>query len=130
MAPNVDFDINYELGNFIIISGCYVRSAINNVSSRYKEETTVAIYNNFFYFNPETVNLYPCIFNMMVDLYQHCLSLDLHIYDPKIDIFKDSYDYESLNGINHFVDGKIYCHANNISNLIKYFQSKVSHCED
>ncbi|MCD9465515.1 MULTISPECIES: hypothetical protein [Photobacterium] len=67
----------------------------------------------------EVVNINPCIFNFMVNVYEFLASKKIKLSGDEFLDFADSYEFEAENGHSHYVTGVISCHAGSVDKVLK-----------
>lgn len=64
------------------------------------------------------VNINPCIFNFSVHVFEKSEDLGLNLTSSGYNSFKNSYEFELLNGYSHFISGDISCHAGSVDAVL------------
>lgn len=94
-----------------------VTRAIENVSKKWIAPSRTACENCFHWYG-EAVNINPCLFNLMVRIYEMVLSEELEPPATDIASFRTSYEFEEEGGHEHFVDGRLTGHAADLQELL------------
>ena len=81
-----------------------VERAIENVDKRWREGSRSACEAEFHWYG-DAININPCLFNLVVRIYEMLLSIDVSPPEEDIASFKASYAYEEEEGHAHYVDG-------------------------
>lgn len=95
-----------------------ISEAIEKMPKKFKEEEIGAISKVFHFYN-NVVNINPCIFNFIVQVYEKLLHHNITLTTEDFNEFKHSYDYETENFISHYIDGKFLCMPEDIKKLEK-----------
>ncbi len=115
-----------DLHYLCLIKLSSVKEAIDNTPKKYKEDVVEKI-TSVFHFYDNVVNINPCIFNFIVQIYEKMFKYNIILDTEDYNKFKDSYDYETTNGYSHFINGKIkiVCHPNDVSKFRNILFSEI-----
>lgn len=102
-----------------------VEKAIAGLGTKRKVQDEPAIRSVLKWYG-NVVNINPCIFNFSVHAFERSEALGLPLTSKGFESFKNSYESEVANGLSHFVDGDIACHAGNVEEvLMKVFADVI-----
>jgi hypothetical protein len=110
-------EIYSDLIFLCLVPSRLVEKSIESIDKKYKKAQTRIIHSTFHWYG-EVVNIYPCLFNFSVKVFEKANSLEIDLDIIEYLEFKESYDFESENGHPHYVDGKISCHANQVDDVL------------
>jgi hypothetical protein len=94
-----------------------VEHAIANTGERWRDVTQLACETVFHWYG-QAVNINPCIFNVMVHVYEMLENVELMSDDEASDVFRQIYLSETEDGRSHFVDGKVSGRAGDIDRVL------------
>lgn len=83
-----------------------VERAIENVKTKWRDGSRMACEAQFHWYG-EAVNINPCLFNLVVRIYEMLLAIE--VFPPEEDVasMQESYEFEEAEGHSHFVDGRL-----------------------
>ena len=70
-----------------------------------------------FHWYGEAVNINPCLFNLMVRIYEMLLAIELPLLEEDISSFRMSYEREEEQGHSHYIDGHLTAHAGELHTI-------------
>lgn len=87
-----------------------VERAIENVDKKWREGSRAACEAQFHWYG-EAVNINPCLFNLVVRIYEMLLAIE--VFPPEEDVasMQASYEFEEAEGHSHYVDGRLKANA-------------------
>ncbi len=83
-----------------------VERAIENVKKKWRDGSRAACEAQFHWYG-EAVNINPCLFNLVVRIYE--LLLTIEVFPPEEDVasMQESYEFEEAEGHSHYVGGRL-----------------------
>jgi len=106
-----------DLAVLCIVRRDQVERAIVGVNEKWQGTTRAACERMLHWYGP-AVNINPCLFNFMVRAYEMLEKENLTPGDDSIEAFRESYQFEEVNGHSHFVDGRIHARATDIASIL------------
>lgn len=94
-----------------------IESAIENVGKKWIALSRSACEKCFHWYG-EAVNINPCLFNLMVRIYEMLLAEELEPPARDIASFRTSFELEDEDGYEHFVDGRLTGHAADLQKML------------
>ena len=83
-----------------------VERAIENVDKRWRNGSRAACEAQFHWYG-EAVNINPCLFNLVVRIYEMLLVIEVRLPEEDVASIKASYEFEEAEGHSHYVDGRL-----------------------
>jgi hypothetical protein len=95
-----------DLLGMCIVRRDQVERAIENVKEKWRDGSRTACEAQFHWYG-EAVNINPCLFNLVVRIYE--LLLTITVFPPEEDVasMQASYEFEEAEGHSHYVDGRL-----------------------
>jgi len=95
-----------DLLGMCIVRRDQVERAIENVKEKWRDGSRTACEAQFHWYG-EAVNINPCLFNLVVRIYE--LLLTIKVFPPEEDVasIQVSYEFEEAEGHSHYVDGRL-----------------------
>ena len=95
-----------DLAVVCIVRRDQVELTIKEVKGGRSGKTREACEAHFHWYG-EAVNINPCIFNLVVRVYETLRELGVKPPEEAVSTFRDSYEFEEQQGHSHYVDGRI-----------------------
>lgn len=109
--------ISTDLLFLCLVPGDLVEHAISAPSGKLKaQEQELA--RRALKWHGGVVNINPAIFNLTVRIFELVIALDLPVTADAFEMLKESYEFESDQGLSHFVTGDIICHARSVQTVL------------
>lgn len=102
-----------DLLTVCLISKKDCTDAIAGTEIKFREKTRQAFEHAVFYYG-DIANINPCIFNACVKIYEVLGRIGLTGKSLEFHLMKSQYDWETVNGQSHYVDGGIKTHAESV----------------
>lgn len=83
-----------------------VERAIENVDKRWRDGSRAACEAQFHWYG-EAVNINPCLFNLVVRIYEMLLAIEMFPPEEDVASIQESYELEEAEGNSHYVDGRL-----------------------
>lgn len=106
-----------DLSYMCIVRRDQVERAIKNVNAKWREASQIACEGCFHWYG-EAVNINPCLFNLMVRIYELLVELGLSPSEEDNSQFQTSYEREEEEGLPHFIDGRLSAHAGDLNIIL------------
>jgi hypothetical protein len=105
-----------------LMTMCLVRQdqvdrAIENVRSKWQAVSRAACEKHFHWYG-DAVNINPCLFNLVVRIYEDMITFDLAPPDEDVRNLATSYAFEEEHGYSHYVDGTLSAHAGDVNEVL------------
>ena len=100
-----------------IIRRDQVVRAIENVEKKWRDASRAACEAQFHWYG-DAVNINPCLFNLMVRIYEMLLAVEVSPPEEDIASFDRSYQFEKEQGHSHYVDGHLTGHAAALDSIL------------
>ena len=100
-----------------IIRRDQVVRAIENVDKKWRDASRAACEAQFHWYG-DAVNINPCLFNLMVRIYEMLLAVEVSPPEEDIAPFDRSYQFEEEQGHSHYVDGHLTDHAAALDSIL------------
>jgi len=97
--------------------GDQVVRAIENVDKKWRDASRAACEAQFHWYG-DAVNINPCLFNLMVRIYEMLLAVEVSPPEKDIASFDRSYQFEEEQGHSHYVDGHLTGHAAALDSIL------------
>lgn len=94
-----------------------VEGAIETVGSKWRAETRAACERRFHWYG-EAVNINPCLFNFMTNAYEQLVVAGVQADPASMEAFETSYQFETLHGHAHLIDGRLAGPAGEIEQML------------
>lgn len=99
-----------DLHNMCIVRRDQVERAIENVNEKWRDGSRAACESQFHWYG-EAVNINPCLFNLVVRIYEMLLAIEVFPPEEDVVLMQESYEFEEAEGHSHFVDGRLTANA-------------------
>jgi hypothetical protein len=106
IVPTLGLPIQTDLLFLCLAHRELIDEAIGQVPQRFRSETLAACEATFHWYG-KIVNINPCVFNFVVHAYERMLAAEIPLLGPEVDVFRESYDFETESARSHLVDGRI-----------------------
>ena len=110
--------ITTDLLFLCLVPAHLVEASFEHIPKKYRDEQEAIIRSTLKWYR-EVVNIYPCIFNFSVQVFEKVQDIELELDCPEYMEFKTSYNFETENGHSHFVNGNIGCLAGNVDEVLR-----------
>ncbi len=97
---------NSDLLSMCIVRRDQVERAIENVKTKWRDGSGTACEAKFHWYG-EAVNINPCLFNLVVRIYELLLSVEVLPPEEDVASMQASYEFEEAEGHSHYVDGRL-----------------------
>lgn len=94
-----------------------VERAIQNVRGKWQPASRAACESRFHWYG-DAVNINPCLFNLVVRVYEHINALGLSPPDEDVRSLSAAYSLEEEQGHSHFVDGRLTARAGDVEAIL------------
>ncbi len=111
--PEISTDTMY----LCLVHKNFINNALLAVNQRHREKSEIAILDVLLFYE-DIVDINPCIFNFAVKVFEKVNEIGLVLVCKEYEDYRDSYEFEDQQGISHFVEGVISCHAGNINEVL------------
>lgn len=118
VLPVKDIPISTDLLYLCVVPRNLVDKAISKIDNKWKITNEPLVRRAFKWYG-NVVNINPCIFNCAVHVFEKSEKLHLLLKSEEYHFFRESYDFETQKGYDHFITGDISCHSPNINVLIQ-----------
>lgn len=125
---NVEINIGSipELCSSDLFSMCLIRTetarlAVDATVEKYQEQARKAC-DNVFHFYGNLTNINPAIFNLVVKAYELLIELEFESDCEAFKAMRQSYEFETRNGLSHYVNGQLIANAGNVEEMLRNIQ--------
>ncbi|MBJ7263086.1 MAG: hypothetical protein JHC61_04825 [Burkholderiaceae bacterium] len=110
--------ISTDLLFLCLIPRGLVEKAISGIDKKRRKQDEPVVRNALKWYG-NVVNINPCIFNCAVHVFQKTAGIGIELHSEAYVAFRQSYEFEEIEGHDHFVTGDIACHAGSIEKILQ-----------
>jgi hypothetical protein len=96
-----------------------VKEAISTIPNKYRTDEEVVIKSALGWYGEIVNNINPCIFNLMVKVFEYLESKGVELSGDEYLDFAGSYEFETENGHSHYITGVINCHVGSVEEVLQ-----------
>ena len=101
-----------------------VERAIENVDKRWRNGSRTACEVQFHWYG-EAVNINPCLFNLVVRIYEMLLVFEVRLSEEDVASIKASYEFEEAEGHSHYVDGRLTANVAELDDVLSQIVAEL-----
>jgi len=115
LISGIGLPISIELARLCLVERSLVERAAHLPRER-SPSTVIAAFNWY----GTIADIEPCIFNVVIDVFEKIEALRIVPTSEALELFKRSYQHEAKKGFNHRVTGHISCRAGDVSTILRH----------